>query len=96
MTYKLYFIQKARKEWNQLDTSTQEQFKKKIAERLKHPHILKDRLATKEQFYKIKLRNLGYRLVYEVIDQQFVVKVIVIAKRDKSYVYKLMRKRVEI
>jgi len=38
--------------------------------------------------YKIKLRASGYRLVYEVIDQEICVMVIAVGKRDKSEVYR--------
>lgn len=38
-------------------------------------------------YYKIKLKALGYRLVYEVIDSRLVIQVVVVGKRDKSSVY---------
>lgn len=37
--------------------------------------------------YKIKLRSIGYRLVYEVIDSRLVVTVIAVGKRERSKVY---------
>ena len=43
--------------------------------------------------YKIKLRASGYRLVYEVIDEEIYILVIAIGKRDKSLVYKKARQR---
>jgi mRNA interferase RelE/StbE len=43
--------------------------------------------------YKIKLRDVGYRLVYEVIDQQLVVMVIAIGKRDRNEAYQSAVKR---
>jgi len=43
--------------------------------------------------YKIKLRDVGYRLVYEVIDQQLVVMVIAIGKRDRNEAYQSAFKR---
>ena len=43
--------------------------------------------------YKIKLRELGYRLVYEVIDQRLVVVVIAIGKRDHDEAYQIAIKR---
>ena len=43
--------------------------------------------------YKIKLRDLGYRLVYEVIDQTITVLVLSVAKRDKGQAYELAVRR---
>jgi mRNA interferase RelE/StbE len=37
--------------------------------------------------YKIKLRGVGYRLVYEVHDASVVVLVVAVGKRDKNDVY---------
>ncbi|MCB1466175.1 MAG: type II toxin-antitoxin system RelE/ParE family toxin [Rhizobiaceae bacterium] len=39
--------------------------------------------------YKIKLRSIGYRLVYEVRDAEVVVLVIAIGRRDRSEVYRV-------
>jgi mRNA interferase RelE/StbE len=39
-------------------------------------------------FYKIKLRTVGYRLVYEVIDLKLIVLVIAVGKRNQDEVYK--------
>jgi mRNA interferase RelE/StbE len=43
--------------------------------------------------YKIKLRDMGYRLVYEVIDQRLVVLVIAIGRRDHDEAYQIAVKR---
>ena len=39
MSYKLRFHEQALKEWKKLGTTLQEQFKKKLAERLEQPRI---------------------------------------------------------
>ncbi len=93
MTYKLKFLPSALKEWNKLDNSLQTQFKKKLSERLESPHIPAPKLSGFENHYKIKLRTSGYRLVYEVIDNELFVLVIAIGKRDKNIVYKKAKKR---
>lgn len=68
MTYSLQFHEKALKEWKKLDETTRSQLKKKLAERLQNPHIQADRLSGfSNPTYKIKLRSIGYRLVYEVM-----------------------------
>ena len=85
MSYELAFKPKALKEWERLDTSIKEQFKKKLKERLENPVIPKDRLSGYENVYKIKLRASGYRLAYEVREKEIVVLVLKIGKRDKIY-----------
>ena len=87
MSYKLKFLPSALKEWEKLDNSVQTQFKKKLSERLLHPHVPSARLHGYMNHYKIKLRSAGYRLVYEVIDGELIVMVIVIGKRENSEVY---------
>lgn len=88
MSYKLQFNPKALKEWNKLNNTIKEQFKKKLKERLETPKIPKDKLSGFEQVYKIKLRNLGYRLVYEVRDEEIVILVLTVGKRENDKVYK--------
>ena len=91
--YKLKFLPSALKEWKKLDSSIQDQLKKKLKERLQNPHVPASQLYGFENHYKIKLRASGYRLVYEVIEKEIVVHVIAVGKRDKNLVYKKASKR---
>lgn len=84
MNYKLTFLPTALKEWKKLDNSIQTQLKKRLKERLKSPHASASQLRGFENHYKIKLRASGYRLVYEVIDNEICVVVIAIGKRNKK------------
>ena len=93
MSYKLKFLPTALKEWKKIDSSIQVQLKKKLKERLKVPHVPSSQLSGFENHYKIKLRASGYRLVYEVIDNELFVLVIAVGKRDKNQVYKKASKR---
>ncbi|CAN7545902.1 type II toxin-antitoxin system RelE/ParE family toxin [Pseudoduganella sp. LjRoot289] len=95
MSYKLEFNEDALKEWKKLDGSIREQFKKLLTRRLIAPHVPSARLhgADMQHIYKIKLRDLGYRLVYEVIDQTVTVLVLSVAKRDKNRAYDLAIRR---
>jgi mRNA interferase RelE/StbE len=88
MSYELEFLSEAFKEWKALDGSVKKQFKKKLAERLQNPFVPAAKLSGSENRYKIKLRSVGYRLVYEVIDSELVVVVIAVGKRENSMVYK--------
>lgn len=87
MTYKLDFYDQALKEWNKLDGSVRDQFKQKLVEGLETPHVISAKLRGSKDRYKIKLRGVGYRMVYEVNDQIVTVIVVAIGKRDKSEVY---------
>lgn len=95
MTYELEFGEEALKEWKKLDPPTRAQFKKQLDKRLENPHVPSARLHGKDMknAYKIKLRDVGYRLVYEVNDAILTVLVLAIAKRDKSEAYDLAKRR---
>ncbi|WP_298942728.1 type II toxin-antitoxin system RelE/ParE family toxin [uncultured Psychromonas sp.] len=94
MTYKLKFLPAAKKEWDKLAEPLKKQFKKKLAERLINPHIPSARLKGYDSVYKIKLRTAGYRLAYEVIDDEIVIYVLAIGKRDKNAIYKKLASRI--
>lgn len=93
MTYKLKFLPAAHKEWEKLAPPIQSPFKKKLKERLENPHVASAKLRGYESVYKIKLRTAGYRLAYEVNDDEIVVYVLAIGKRDKDAVYKKLASR---
>jgi len=88
MTYELLFHPDALDEWGKLDKPVREQFKKKLAERLLHSHVPASKLSGQKNRYKIKLRSMGYRLVYDVVDAQLIVTVVAVGKRERNAVYK--------
>lgn len=45
-------------------------------------------------YYKIKLRNLGYRVVYDLVREDGVMKIIIISVRDDEEVYKEAERRI--
>ncbi len=93
MSYSLEFKTEALREWRGLDANTQNQFKKKLTERLINPHMPSAKLFGQKDRYKIKLRSAGYRLVYEVREAELIVTVIAVDKRDRNAVYKIAAKR---
>lgn len=93
MTYELRFLPVALKEWEKLAASIKSQFKKKLAERLVNPRVPADRLRGYDSVYKIKLRSLGYRLAYEVVDDALIVYVLAVGKRDKGKIYAALKGR---
>jgi len=94
MSYRLLFKVAARKEWDKLDSSVRSIFKNRLAERLKQPRNESTRLNGMKDCYKIKLRQIGYRLVYQVRDNELVVVVVAVGKREKNFVYKRAIKRI--
>jgi mRNA interferase RelE/StbE len=94
MTYKLVFKQDAKKEWDKLDPTIREQFKKKLIERLDDPRVDASRLSGMKNCYKIKLRSAGFRLVYQVRDSEILISVVAVGKRDRNQVYKIAIKRI--
>ena len=94
MTYELAFKKSALKEWKKLGATVQLQFKKKLTHILDNPHIESAKLSGSNELYKIKLRQAGYRLVYEVNDTVITVTVISVGKRDKGKVYKSAMERI--
>lgn len=93
MNYDLKFIPTALKEWEKLDRSIKEIFKKKLRERLQDPRVPSAKLSGFPNIYKIKLRSSGYRLVYEVNDNEIFILVIAVGKRSNEDVYKKMVER---
>ncbi|MGY1490053.1 type II toxin-antitoxin system RelE family toxin [Methylobacillus pratensis] len=93
MRFKLGFLEEALKEWRRLDNNTREQFKTKLAERLENPRVSAAKLSGQKDRYKIKLRSVGYRLVYEVRDNELIVIVVAVGKRERNAVYKAAANR---
>lgn len=93
MIYKLKFTKYSNKEWEKLNSTIKEQFKKKLKERLENPKVPKDKLSGFENIYKIKLRSVGYRLAYEVKDQEVVV---LVGKRENNKIYENLKDRVYV
>lgn len=93
MTYSLEFDARALKEWHKLGNTVREQLKKKLTTILANPRIEASRLHAFPDCYKIKLRSSGYRLVYQVIDQEVVVFVVAVDKRERDQAYRKAAER---
>lgn len=92
MSYTVRFREEAFKEWQKLDKSLQ-QFAKKLKKCCENPHIPSARLRGMKECYKIKLRSSRFRLVYQVIDDQLIIAVVAMGKRERSDVYHLASER---
>jgi mRNA interferase RelE/StbE len=82
MSYELAFLDQALKEWRRLDSTTRDEFKAMLTQRLDHAKIPSSRLHGGKERYKIKLRSAGYRLVYEVRDRELLVLVVAVANAN--------------
>ena len=93
--YSLEFDPDALKEWNQLDGSIKNEFKKVIEKRLVNPIVESARLTGElHNCFKIKSKKSGYRIVYTVVEQELIVLVLAIAKREKLKVYLKAKSRI--
>ncbi len=92
--YSLAFKPSALKEWRKLAPVIQEQFKKKLTKRLDDPHVPGDALSGLQNCYKIKLKSVGYRLVYQVEDNEVLVTVMAVGQRERGDVYSKAKDRV--
>ncbi|HIP21005.1 MAG TPA: type II toxin-antitoxin system RelE/ParE family toxin [Sulfurimonas sp.] len=93
MTYDLEFKHTALKEWNKLNSTIKTQFKKKLKERLENPKVPKDKLSGYDNVYEIKLKQVGYRLAYEMKDEEIVVLVLGVGKRENNSIYNHLKSR---
>jgi len=84
-TYNLDFVEDAKKEWDALDRGIREAFKKVLARRLQEPRVVSAKLRGGANLYKIKLRDVGYRLVYEVENDTVTVLVLAVGRRKAVY-----------
>ena len=93
--YSLEFHVLALKEWKKLDGAIQVQFQKALKKRLQDPKVPSAKLrGDLQNAYKIKLRDVGYRLVYQVIDQRLVIVIVAIGRRDNEEAYLTAAKRI--
>jgi len=88
-TYRLKFVPEALEEWKALDGSVSATLKQLLKKRLAQPHVPGSALhANLNHCYKIKLRKQGIRLVYHVNDNELIVLVLAVDKREKMAAYR--------
>ena len=94
-TYEIDFLEDALKEWKKLDSQTRNQFARKLAERVRQPHVPGSRLSGMKSCDKIKLRSSGFRLVYQVEDEVLIVLIIAVGKRERNEAYESAARRIK-
>ncbi|MBE7057936.1 MAG: type II toxin-antitoxin system RelE/ParE family toxin [Ruminococcaceae bacterium] len=104
MKWKIEYIKEAQRDLKRLDPYNRKLILKAIEKTAEHPlpppdgigKPLGNHVASKlSGFYKIKLRNLGYRVVYSLVRDKEKMKIIVISVRDDEEVYKEAERRLE-
>ena len=94
--YRLKFVPDAWCEWQALDGSIKQALKPLLAKRLQNPHVSGAQLRRElAGCYKIKLLKQGYRLVYVVENDELVVLVLSVGKREDSAAYMAAAKRIK-
>lgn len=104
MEWKIEYIKEAQRDLKNLDPYNRRLILKAIQKTALRPlpppdgigKPLGNHSATKlSGYYKIKLRDLGYRVVYGLVKENNIMKVIVISIRDDELVYKEAERRIE-
>lgn len=94
MIFNIEFDDRALKEWFKLDKSVREQFKKKLSKLQKNPYVESARLHGElSGCFKIKLKKSGFRMVYQVLDDEIVIWVVAVGKREDKKVYNIASER---
>ena len=93
---RLQFHKDALKEYQSLEKTYREAFKKKLSKLLsgkEQPSPRNTLHGFPRGYYKIKLRKAGLRLVYRYDGKYLVVLVLAIGKRERNLVYEVARSR---
>lgn len=103
MKWKIEYIKEAMKDLKRLDPYNRKLILKAIEKTAERPLPPPDGVGKPlgnhassrlSGYYKIKLRGLGYRVVYQLIREGEIMRIIVISVRDDDAVYKEAEKRI--
>jgi len=97
--YDFKFYEEAEKDLAKLNNSVKKLFAKKLSQIIKNPEIGKD-LGNKNNLNlsglkKVYFDNKKYRIVYEIKENEIIIHIIAIGKRDNMKVYKEAANRYE-
>ena len=104
MEWKIEYIKEAQRDLKRLDPYNRKLILKAIEKTAERPLPPPDGIGTPlgnhatsklSGFFKIKLRNLGYRVVYSLVRDKEIMKIIVISVRDDEAVYKEAERRIQ-
>ena len=103
MTWKIEYIKEAQRDLQRLDPYNRKLVLKAIEKTAERPlpppegigkPLGSHAAANLSGYYKIKLRDLGYRVVYGLIREGNTMKVIVISVREDEAVYREAERRI--
>lgn len=103
MTWKIEYIKEALRDLQRMDAFNRKLVLKAIEKMAERPLPPPDGIgkplghhaaADLSGYYKIKLRDLGYRVVYSLVREGNIMKVIVISIRDDETVYREAERRI--
>lgn len=103
MKWKVEYIKEAQRDLKRLDPYNRKVVLKAIDKTAEHPlpppdgigKPLGNHASSKlSGYYKIKLRDLGYRVVYQLVTEGETMRIIVISIRDDETVYKEAERRI--
>ena len=95
MNYRMIQHVHFKEDWQRLPLAIREQLKKKLVKVLENPHIPKNRLNGElASCYKIKLLKAGVRLIYQVSDEDVVILLVTVGKREDRAAYETAIQRV--
>lgn len=104
MEWKIEYIKEAQRDLKRLDPYNRKLILKAIEKTAERPLPPPDGIgkplgnhatSNLSGFYKIKLRNLGYRVVYSLVRDKGKMKIIVISVRSDEAVYKEAERRIQ-
>ncbi len=103
MKWKIEYIKEAQQDLKRLDPYNRKLILKAIDKTAERPLPPPDGIgkplgnharAKLSGYYKIKLRNLGYRVVYQLVREGGLMRIIVISIRDDETVYQEAERRI--
>ena len=104
MKWEIEYIKEAQRDLKRLDPHMRKVILKAIEKTAERPLPPSDGIgkplgnhagAKLSRYYKIKLRDLGYRVVYQLIIEGMTMRIIIIGIRDDNTVYKEAERRIQ-
>ena len=104
MAYKIEYIKEAQRDLKNLNPYIQKIILKAIAKTAERPLPPPDGIGKPlgnhsdsklNGYYKIKLRDLGYRVVYQLVRENETMRIIIISVRNDDIVYKEASRRIK-
>lgn len=92
--YSIEFEPDALNDWHKLQSASRERFKKMLAKRLESPRVSSAQVSGFDgNVYRLKLSSDGLRLFYVVIEEDSVIYVVAVGKREDLSAYRKAKRR---